>query len=315
MRSNGQTPFAVTLDGVSKSYNLAGPSQWAVKDAILRPLRVVRQLTAKRPFWALKDITLQVPHGQILGIIGPNGSGKSSLLRILAGISPPSSGSVHIDGSYGALLELGAGFHPGVTGRQNAYLNALFMGLSKAEANAALPAIIEFSELGDFIDQPMRTYSSGMYLRLGFSVAIHVHPDILIVDEVLAVGDASFQEKCFAHFRGLKERGITVVLVTHNLDTLVTFADRVVMLEHGEVKHDGDPEDVVAKYIQILADNDPAMRQAYDRAVMGRIVDQALRDNLDGDAINELLSHYLARGPKAAETAGDTEHERASTAP
>jgi ABC-type polysaccharide/polyol phosphate transport system ATPase subunit len=304
----------VTLDGVSKSYNLSGPSRWAVQDVILHPKRVARQLTAKRPFWALKDITLQVPHGQILGIIGPNGSGKSSLLRILAGISPPSSGSVHIDGSYGALLELGAGFHPGVTGRQNAYLNALFMGLSKAEANAALPAIIEFSELGDFIDQPMRTYSSGMYLRLGFSVAIHVHPDILIVDEVLAVGDASFQEKCFAHFRGLKERGITVVLVTHNLDTLVTFADRVVMLEHGEVKHDGDPEEVVAKYIQILADNDPAMRNAYDRAVMGRIVDQALRDDLDGDAINELLRHYLARGPKASETAGDTEHERASTA-
>src|SRR5262249_953798 len=148
---------------------------------------MLKQVQSKQPFWALRDISIKVRHGEILGVIGPNGSGKSSLLRILAGISPPTTGTVTIDGRYGALLELGAGFHPNATARENAYVNALFMGLSKDEAKAKMADIIEFAELGQFIDQPMRTYSSGMFLRLGFSVAIHVKPDILIVDEVLAV--------------------------------------------------------------------------------------------------------------------------------
>jgi ABC-type polysaccharide/polyol phosphate transport system ATPase subunit len=241
---------------------------------------MARQVLGKRPFWALRDINLTVPRGQILGIIGTNGSGKSSLLRILAGISPPSTGHVRIDGTYGALLELGAGFHPAVSGRKNAYINALFMGMSKQQARDALPSIIEFSELGAFIDQPMRTYSSGMFLRLGFSVAIHVRPDILLVDEVLAVGDAAFQEKCFAHFRSLRERNTTVILVTHNIDTLVGFADRVVLLDHGQIKEDGDPTRIVGLYMQSLGRSNPVMEKAFRRAMMGNIVEQALANDI-----------------------------------
>jgi ABC-type polysaccharide/polyol phosphate transport system ATPase subunit len=285
MLSNGPSPYAVQLQGVSKRYLLDPTHPWGVKDVFLRPQRIVRKINEKEPFWALKDITLDVPHGQILGVIGPNGSGKSSLLRVLAGISPPTRGSVTIHGRYGALLELGAGFHANVTGRENAYLNALFMGMSKEEARAALPSIIDFSELGPFIDQPMRTYSSGMYLRLGFAVAIHVRPDILLVDEVLAVGDAEFQEKCFEHFRTLKANRTTVILVTHNIDTLVDFADRVIMLERGEIRLDGPPLDVVGEYMKVILRGAPALEGALRRAVSGRLVDQAIQKGIPFEAI------------------------------
>lgn len=241
-----------------------------------QPLAIARRIRAKDPFWALRDISIAVPEGQILGIIGHNGSGKSTLLRILAGISQPTGGSVQINGRYGALLELGAGFHPNATGRQNAYVNALFMGLSKDDARAKMDSIIEFSELGSFIDQPMRTYSSGMYLRLGFSVAIHVQPDILLVDEVLAVGDADFQEKCFDHFRTLRQRNTTIIIVTHNLDSLMDFADRVIMLDHGHIAMDGAPFDVVSRYINVLREQSPALERIFQRTT------RALRENAAG---------------------------------
>jgi ABC-type polysaccharide/polyol phosphate transport system ATPase subunit len=269
MPSNGAVSFAVRMADVSKRYLLDPKQPLGLRD-LVRPKRLLGQMSRKSAFWALRDINLNVPHGQVLGVIGPNGSGKSSLLRVLAGISPPTKGTVEIDGRYGALLELGAGFHPFATGRQNAYVNALFMGLSKAEALEKMDDIIEFSELGEFIDQPMRTYSSGMYLRLGFSVAIHVKPDILLVDEVLAVGDADFQEKCFDHFRGLRNSETTVIIVTHNVDTLMDFADRVIMLERGEIKMDGPAFDVVGAYLDILRRESPALDRAYKRALATR---------------------------------------------
>lgn len=276
MHSSAASAYAVELEGVAKRYLLDARNRLGIKDALLRPHRFARHIAAKQPFWALQDIDLRVKHGEIIGIIGPNGSGKSSLLRILAGISPPTLGSVHINGRYGALLELGAGFHPSQTGRQNAHLNALFMGMSKEQAKTIMPSIIDFSELGEFIDQPMRTYSSGMYLRLGFSVAIHVKPDILLVDEVLAVGDADFQEKCFDHFRGLKQAGATVIIVTHNLDTLVDFADRVVMLERGRIMHDGDPTEVVRLYMETLKRESPVLERTLQHALAGRLVERVL---------------------------------------
>jgi ABC-type polysaccharide/polyol phosphate transport system ATPase subunit len=269
--STRHSPYALELKNVSKRYLLDPERPWRLKDLVARPGALLRQISAKEPFWALRDISISVKHGEILGIIGPNGSGKTSLLRILAGISPPTEGAVSMDGRYGALLDLAAGFHPNATGRQNAYLNALFMGLSKAETLEKMPDIIAFSELGQFIDQPMRTYSSGMYLRLGFSVAIHVQPDILIVDEVLAVGDADFQEKCFEHFRTLKKQNTTIVIVTHNVDTLVDFADRAIMLTAGRIVHEGSPVDVVSAYINTLRHQSPAMERAYQRAMLGRI--------------------------------------------
>jgi ABC-type polysaccharide/polyol phosphate transport system ATPase subunit len=268
MSSNGVHPTAVELDHVSKRYLLDPEHPLRLRD-LGKPLAALKALRAKEPFWALRDVTLAVPEGQILGIIGHNGSGKSTLLRVLAGISQPTSGTVHIRGRYGALLELGAGFHPNATGRQNAYVNALFMGLSKAETREKMDSIIEFSGLGHFIDQPMRTYSSGMYLRLGFSVAIHVQPDILLVDEVLAVGDADFQEKCFEHFRALRKRNTTIVIVTHNVDSLMDFADRVIMLDHGQVKMDGGPFDVVTEYLSILRQQSPALERVFQRSLLG----------------------------------------------
>ena len=274
-RGDGSSRYAVRLDQVSKRYLLDPERPWRLKDVLTKPASLLSQLTAKEPFWALRDISLTIEHGEIVGIIGPNGSGKSSLLRILAGISPPTEGSVTIDGRYGALLDLGAGFHPNATGRQNAYVNALFMGLSKHEAKARMPEIIEFSGLGQFIDQPMRTYSNGMYLRLGFSVAIHVQPDILLVDEVLAVGDADFQERCFEHFETLKKRNATIIIVTHNVDTLVDFADRTILLEKGRVKLDGKPAPVVSEYLNVLRRSSPAMERAFQRAMAGRLAQQA----------------------------------------
>ena len=283
-RGDGSSRYAVRLDQVSKRYLLDPEHPWRLKDVLTKPASLLSQLTAKEPFWALRDISLTIEHGEIVGIIGPNGSGKSSLLRILAGISPPSEGSVTIDGRYGALLDLGAGFHPNATGRQNAYVNALFMGLSKYEAKARMPEIIEFSGLGQFIDQPMRTYSNGMYLRLGFSVAIHVQPDILLVDEVLAVGDADFQERCFEHFETLKKRNATIIIVTHNVDTLVDFADRTILLEKGRVKLDGKPAPVVSEYLNVLRRSSPAMERAFQRAMAGRLAQQATNAASEGAA-------------------------------
>lgn len=276
MHSNGaaSSGFAVQLDGVSKRYLLDPERPWRFKDALTKPLMMLRQVRAKEPFWALRDVTINIRHGEIVGIIGPNGSGKSSLLRILAGISPPTEGTVRIEGRYGALLDLGAGFHPNATGRENAYVNALFMGLSKAEARAKMPEIAEFSGLGQFMDQPMRTYSNGMYLRLGFSVAIHVKPDILLVDEVLAVGDADFQERCFEHFETLKKRNATIILVTHNIESLADFADRVILLEKGRVKADGEPNAVIGEYIEIMRRSSPALERAFQRAMAGRFAQQ-----------------------------------------
>jgi ABC-2 type transport system ATP-binding protein/lipopolysaccharide transport system ATP-binding protein len=263
--SNGD--FALVLENVSKRYFLNPTRPWHVKDVVTRPKALFRQIIPREPFWAVRDVSLRVRRGEIVGIIGPNGSGKSTLLRMMVGISPPTAGRVSVNGRYAALLELGAGFHPQVSGRDNAYLNALFMGMSKAEARRLVPEIIEFSGLGAFAEQPMRTYSSGMYVRLGFSVAIHLQPEILVIDEVLAVGDTEFQQKCFNHFARLKEQKATIILVTHGLASLIDFADRVVQLERGQVVQDGDPVPVVQKYIMDRNAASPSARRSFRRAL------------------------------------------------
>jgi len=273
----------VRLEGVSKRYYLNPKRPWQLRDLVTRPRALLRQLRPREPFWALRDVTLGIRRGEIVGIIGPNGSGKSTLLRILVGISPPTTGTVSICGRFAALLELGAGFHPQATGRENAYLNALFMGLPKSEAKAKVPEIIEFSGLQQFADQPMRTYSSGMYLRLGFSVAVHVQPEILVIDEVLAVGDADFQEKCFEHFARLKESSTTIVLVTHSVGTLKDFADRAILLDHGRVVRDGDPADVADEYVLSRVQASPVARRVFQRALEERgIAATVSTEELDG---------------------------------
>jgi ABC-type polysaccharide/polyol phosphate transport system ATPase subunit len=248
MRADIGHDTAIAFDRVSKHYSLSLQKEATdIKSMLLHLPRFVAN--ARRPFVALDDVSIRVRRGESLGIIGPNGSGKSTTLRVMSGITPPTSGKVTLNGRVSALLELGSGFHPQITGRENAILNAVLLGLTLREAREVLPEIIEFSELGDFIDQPMRTYSSGMYFRLGFSVAVHVQPEILLIDEVLAVGDAQFQEKCVAHIHSLRKQGVTLVLVTHDMLSLPKFCDRGILLERGQITDEGTPQQVVHNYL------------------------------------------------------------------
>jgi ABC-type polysaccharide/polyol phosphate transport system ATPase subunit len=221
-----------------------------------RPSDRLLEAFSSRPrhsdFWALRDISLSVPKGQFLAIIGPNGSGKSTLLQIVAGIVEPTSGRVLTQGRIAALLELGAGFNPEFTGRDNVMLNAEILGLTPREAAEAFPRIAAFAEIGDFIDRPVKEYSSGMYVRLAFSTAIHVDPEILIVDEALAVGDAIFANRCVRKFEELKERGVTVLFVSHDLALVKRLADRAVLVLHGKIDFEGTPSDVVNRYIGLV---------------------------------------------------------------
>jgi lipopolysaccharide transport system ATP-binding protein len=248
-----KTPYddqeVIALDNISKRYFLYHDRARELKTAFLHLPTYLKASRAKEPFWALRDISLSVRRGESVGIIGPNGAGKSTLLRIVARLAPPTQGKLTVRGRVSPLLELGAGFHPQLSGRENAILNAVLLGLSRKEAQEKLPEITEFSELGEFIDQPMRTYSSGMYVRLGFAVAVHVRPEILLVDEVLAVGDAEFQDKCFAHIDRLRQEQVTIVLVTHDLESVKRFCDRVILLSHGVIAAQGDPRDVVDEYL------------------------------------------------------------------
>jgi len=241
---------AILAEELSKRYFLHGGGAQELKAALLSlPSLLGSNGRARHDFWALRDISFSLRPGECLGLAGPNGSGKSTLLRVLAGISRPTSGRLVLNGRASALLELGAGFEPRVSGRENALLNAVLLGLSLSEARAALPKIIEFSELGEFIDEPMRTYSSGMLVRLGFSVAVHVRPEILLVDEVLAVGDAEFQRKCFDHMKKLRADGVTIVMASHDLPSLQRYTDRVLLLEHGQVVLEARPAEVIHAYL------------------------------------------------------------------
>ncbi len=198
----------------------------------------------------LKDINLTIKNGEAVGLIGVNGSGKSTLLKLMTKIIYPNKGKITTNGKLTSLLELGAGFHPDFSGRENIYFNASIFGLTRKQIDERLNDIIEFSELGSYIDNPVRTYSSGMYMRLAFAVAINVDADILLVDEVLAVGDQHFQEKCIAKMKELKEQGKTMVFVTHSLGTVKEFCNRAVWLNKGVIKMDGDPEAVIDEYIK-----------------------------------------------------------------
>ncbi|MFH1244018.1 MAG: ABC transporter ATP-binding protein [bacterium] len=186
-------------------------------------------------FWALQDINLDIKRGESVGIMGPNGSGKSTLLKLIAGVSQPTKGTITTKGRLAPLIELGAGFHPELTGRENVYLNGVILGMSRSEVESKFKAIVNFAELWDFIDIPVKHYSSGMYLRLAFSVAIHTGPDILLIDEILAVGDASFQKKCFAKLQELHTQEVTLLIVSHNQPLLHKMTKRIIQLDHGMI--------------------------------------------------------------------------------
>lgn len=201
----------------------------------------------------LKNVSLNVKKGETLALIGVNGSGKSTLLKLMTKIIYPTKGKITTKGKLTSLLELGAGFHPDFTGRENIYFNAAIFGLTKKEIDDRLNEIIEFSELGEFIDSPVRTYSSGMYMRLAFSVAINVDADILLIDEILAVGDQHFQEKCLAKLEDLKENGKTIVIVSHSLDAVKKLCDRAVWIYNGEVRLDGKTAEVIDEYVKVCS--------------------------------------------------------------
>jgi ABC-2 type transport system ATP-binding protein len=203
-------------------------------------------------FDAVRDATFYVPHGQMLAIVGRNGAGKSTLLRVLAGIVQPDSGVVQVHGRVSPLLELGAGFAPELTGRRNIFLYGALLGLSRREISDQLDSIVSFSEIGDFIDTPVKHYSSGMYVRLAFAIAAHLDPDVLILDEVLAVGDAAFQEKCLNRIQEFRREGKTIIVVTHALQQLVETCDRAILLHHGSLIEDGPPRQVLQAYEAVL---------------------------------------------------------------
>ena len=212
-------------------------------------------------FWALKGVDLEVRKGETVGIVGKNGSGKSTLLQIIAGILQPSGGALATSGRISALLELGAGFNPEFTGMENARLNASIMGLSREEFHQKLPDIVEFCGLGDFLHRPVKTYSSGMFVRLAFAVAINMNPEILIVDEALAVGDVRFQRKCFRRIDQLKAQGVSILFVTHSTESVLKYCDRAIMLDEGELKLTGSPKDVVQAYLEMMFESDVVQQE------------------------------------------------------
>jgi ABC-type polysaccharide/polyol phosphate transport system ATPase subunit len=232
----------IHLDRVSKCYHLHRQRQLLLQ----RVLKGLKRETGV--FWALHDVSFEVEAGESVAILGPNGAGKSTLLSIVVGVTTPTSGTVYSRGRVGALLELGTGFHQDLTGIENIHLNAALLGLGRAEIRRKIDSIIEFSELQEFIDEPVRTYSSGMIARLGFSVAVHVDPEILILDEVLAVGDQGFRRKCEEKINQFAREGRTLLFVSHGLDTVLSMCRRAIWLDQGKVRKDGPAKEVVESY-------------------------------------------------------------------
>lgn len=241
------TDIAVRVDHVTKSFRLYHERNQSVKSAIMR-----RRTSVHEDFLALEDVSFDVPTGSTFGLIGSNGSGKSTLLKCLANIYYPNTGSITHFGKIAAMLEVGSGFHQELSGRENVFLNGSILGMSRKEVTRKFDEIVDFSGVEQFIDQPVKNYSSGMYVRLGFAIAINVNPDILVVDEVLAVGDQEFQDKCFQKFRDFKEAGRTVILVSHSMATVQTMCDQAAWLNHGELKAVGAAEPTIKAYIDSL---------------------------------------------------------------
>lgn len=241
-------PEVVRIEGVSKRFTVRKDS--SIKERVVTLGRAGRQ--HRRDFWALQDVSLDIFAGETIGLIGHNGSGKSTLLKLIGGIIEPTAGTVQERGRLAALLELGAGFHPDLTGRENIYLNASVLGLSRGETEERFDDIVAFASIGDFIDTQVKFYSSGMYVRLAFAVAVHTDPDILLVDEVLAVGDEAFQRKCMDRIREFQRQGRTIIIVSHSLDQVVELCGRCVLLEQGRVVYDGKPSIAVSRFRDLL---------------------------------------------------------------
>jgi ABC-type polysaccharide/polyol phosphate transport system ATPase subunit len=246
-REEDQVTAAIRFERISKKFTLRRKRAHSFQELALSLFH--RTGTSREVFWALRDVSFGVAPGETVGLIGPNGAGKSTALKLISRIIEPTSGQAEVNGRVGALLELGAGFHPDLTGRENIFLNGSILGLSRAQIRHKLDAIIDFAELEHFIDVPVRHYSSGMYVRLGFSVAVNTEPEILLVDEVLAVGDAAFQRKCLDRINDLRRQGVTILFVSHSAETVRAICPRALWLDNGQLMSDGPAESVVTHYL------------------------------------------------------------------
>ncbi|MDT7041575.1 ABC transporter ATP-binding protein [Candidatus Nitronereus thalassa] len=281
--------IAIQVKDLGKKYHIGAKKKGyqtfreALTEAVVAPFRRARDLVSGKStgaaelneeFWALENINISIQKGEVVGIIGPNGAGKSTLLKVLSRIVEPTEGYADINGRIGSLLEVGTGFHPELTGRENVFLNGAILGMRKSEIYQKFDEIVAFAEVGKFIDTPVKHYSSGMYLRLAFSVAAHLEPEILLVDEVLAVGDANFQKKCLGKMNEVSKKGRTVLFVSHNMSAIRTLCNRAILLEHGRVKYDGEVFGAIKEY-------HGALKQTETTPQMGKIVfsNIVLKDN------------------------------------
>ncbi len=289
MSTPGKADLAVTIDQVGKRFKRHTDRRGSLKELIVRG-----RAKNEEDFWAVRDVSIDIPKGSVYGLIGHNGSGKSTLLKMIGGIYRPTTGNIVTDGRVAALIELGAGFHPDMSGRENIQLNGSLLGMSRKEIGAVTDEIIDFSGLSEFINEPVKHYSSGMYVRLGFAVAVHMKPDVLLVDEVLAVGDEEFQRKCFDHLYALRKAGKTIIVVSHGLGQLEGLCDEVAWLEHGQLQQAGNTTDTIAAYLHRVnrdeAARNPnitATRPEDDRAGNGLVrVTKAEIVSEAGDPIN-----------------------------
>jgi ABC-type polysaccharide/polyol phosphate transport system ATPase subunit len=279
---------AIDVSNVSKVYRrYARKRQFATLKSAILDGSLLGDLKPDETFQALRNVSFSVPKGCTYGVIGSNGSGKSTLLKCVAGITRPTEGNVKVDGRISALIELGAGFHPEISGRENIFINGIMLGLTKKEIQRRFDEIVEFAEMQDFIDAPVKTYSSGMYMRLGFAVSVHVDPDVLLVDEVLAVGDQSFTHKCLDKFAEFRRRNKAILLVTHSLDLVEKFCDVAHWLNKGVTKGEGDPKRVVAAYVMDVEDveeNTLAKAEAARVAASAREVTEAQETAISMDS-------------------------------
>ncbi len=257
---------AITIDRVSKKFRLHRDRRTNLKEVVTARHRRNRY----DDFWALRDVSLEIPRGSTYGLVGHNGSGKSTLLKLVAGIHRPTAGTITSDGRVSAMLELGAGFHPELSGRDNVYLNGSILGMGRRQIAEAMDRIVAFSGLADFIDTPVKVYSSGMYVRLGFSIAVNLDPEILVIDEIIAVGDEEFQRRCFDHLHELRRRGVTIVFVTHSMPLVQSLCDQAAWLDHGRLRQTGQATAVAGAYLREVnqAESDAAGREPRDPSMV-----------------------------------------------
>ncbi len=253
-RRTPASPSIIIFENVVQRFRVIQERPDTLREAFAR---FHRRRTTYHDFEAVKHVSFEVEAGTTLGLIGRNGSGKSTILKIIAGVYRPSAGKVTVKGSVAPLIELGAGFHPELTGRENILINGLLLGLTRAQMREREQGIIDFAEIGEFINSPVKQYSSGMYMRLAFAVATEVDPDILLIDEILAVGDAAFREKCNERIRQFRERGKTMIMVSHDMGSICSYCDRVLVINKGEVLADGPPDYAIARYNESLAHPSP----------------------------------------------------------